>query len=155
MFVGIAPLTQIDAIFTAPAARFAVPSTRALQIASHMQPTPLTKHAATELLRNLELRGWLRLSRTTGAYALTVRALCELDTYLRTEFEDAVLECMSFYALVTLGSQCATDGCRGAVHTACEDAYRAGHSACALCGAEWHMVPVGDTAPSAETNTYT
>ncbi|WFD28066.1 hypothetical protein MNAN1_003074 [Malassezia nana] len=81
----------IDAIFHAPDHRFSVPSTQALQLASNMQP-PMTKHAANELLHSLEHRGWLVLSRRTGAYSLSLRALMELDTYLRNDMEECVLE---------------------------------------------------------------
>lgn len=133
----------IDAMFHAPSYRFAVSSTHALQMASQMQP-PMTKHAASELLHSLEHRNWLVLSRRTGAYSLSLRALMELDTYLRNEMDECVLECMVCYTLVTMGQVCSTRGCRGAVHTACDDAYRAGHTQCTQCAQPWEPRTVGD-----------
>lgn len=133
----------VDAVFHAPDHRFAVPSTQALQMASQMQP-PMTKHAASELLHSLEHRGWLVLSRRTGAYALSLRALMELDTYLRNEMDECILECMVCYTIVTIGEVCSTHDCRGAVHSACQDAYRAGHTQCAQCTQPWEPRPVGE-----------
>ncbi|WFD33067.1 hypothetical protein MSPP1_004124 [Malassezia sp. CBS 17886] len=91
----------IETIFTAPADRFSVSSTAALQLATHL-PSSLTKRAAAGLLRNLELREWLQLSRTSGHYTLTARALSELDTYIRAEFEEHILVCTACYELVTI-----------------------------------------------------
>jgi len=139
----------VDAVVHAPDYRFAVPSTQALQMASQMQP-PMTKQAANELLRSLEHRGWLVLSRRTGAYALSLRALVELDTYLRNEMDGGVLECMVCYTIVTVGAVCRTHGCRGAVHTSCADAYRAGHTTCAQCAQPWDPRPVGEAAAGAD-----
>ena len=117
------------------------------------QPVPLTKHAASQLLENLERRGWLHLSRTIGAYSLTLRALHELDTYIRTELDDCVLECLTCYAIVTQGERCSTPTCRGAVHTSCVDAYRAGHATCTVCGQAWQTVPVGVISTSTRDET--
>ena len=133
--------------------RYALSSTQALQLAMHSQPVPLTKHAASQLLENLERRGWLHLSRTIGAYSLTLRALHELDTYIRTELEDCVLECLTCYAIVTQGERCSTPACRGAVHTSCVDAYRAGHATCTVCGQAWQTVPVGGISTSTRDET--
>ncbi|KOS13618.1 hypothetical protein Malapachy_2021 [Malassezia pachydermatis] len=117
----------------APDARFAIPSTQALLVASHMQPTPLTKQAASDLLQNLERRGWFAYLRRTGAYTLTTRALCELDAFLRQEWEGAMYECLVCYALVTLGERCASPQCQAAVHTSCIDAFCARHTSCPQC----------------------
>lgn len=136
----------IEAIFTAPDAQFSVSSTHALRLAAQLQPTPMTKRAASELLRSLELRGWLAHSRSTGRLFLTLRTLKELDTYLRSEFENQVLQCIVCYELVTAGARCATDGCRAAVHDACrvrsEDV-----TACPECNAPWAPLPVGEARP--------
>lgn len=115
-------------------------STAALQLAA---PAQLTKRAAADVLRDLEERHWLQLSRTSGHYTLTLRALHELDAYLRHECEDHVLECVACFALVTLGTQCATPGCRAALHTACR-AWRTAERACPACGAPWRETPVGE-----------
>lgn len=103
----------------------------------------MTRLAASEVLKSLERRDWLRWSRTDGTYALTLRALSELDTYLRHEFEDDVLSCPQCLALVTRGVQCATPACRAAVHTSCEGAYRARHAVCVVCGQPWEPQPLG------------
>lgn len=131
----------VHAIFHAP--QYALPSIQALQLATHTQPVPLTKQTATQLLANLERRQWLH-HLPSGAYTLTLRALHELDTYIRHELDEAcVLECMACYAIVTRGVRCAW--CRGAVHTSCQSAYEAGHATCAACGAAWQPVPVGES----------
>lgn len=96
------------------------------------------------MLQNLEQRSWLQLSRTTGHYTLTLRALNELDAYIRNEFEEHVLECAACFALVTHGEQCATDGCRGALHTACKQWLQGGKRPCPLCQAPWHATSVGE-----------
>ncbi|KAI3626755.1 hypothetical protein CBS14141_000756 [Malassezia furfur] len=88
--VELAYIKSVIAALLRTAPRFALPSTAALQLAA---PAQLTKRAAADLLTNLEERGWVHLSHTTGSYTLTLRALHELDTYLRHEAEDEVLEC--------------------------------------------------------------
>lgn len=135
--------TVVEHVVMAPNARFAIASTRALQLASDAQ---LTKRAASDLLQNLEQRDWLHLTRSTGYYTLTLRALNELDSYLRNEFEEQMLECVSCFALVTHGTRCASDGCHAALHTACQQWVQtsgAAARACPLCTTPWHTAPVG------------
>lgn len=134
----------IQAIFHAPDAQFSVASNAALQLASQMQPTPMTKRAASDLLESLQLRRWLTLSRRTGRYALTVRALNELDMYLRSEFEEQVYECRSCYELVTIGWRCSAVGCRGALHRTCAARSHAAEEGCPACKAAWTPLPIGD-----------
>lgn len=131
---------QIEAIVTHPC--FALRSTDALHLAG---PAQLTKRAASDLLQNLEQRGWLQLQRSSGHYTLTLRALNELDTYLRNAYEEHLLECVACFALVTYGEQCATPGCRAALHTACRQ-WRAAEEqrSCPRCGTPWQARPVGD-----------
>lgn len=108
---------------------FAISTTDALSLAAH----PMSKRAATDVLRSLVERGWI--SERRGAYMLAPRALCELDAYLRSD--ENALECGACYELVTIGERCTTPGCRGAVHTVCARA------TCAACGEPWRGTPVG------------
>ena len=64
---------------------FAISTTDALSLAAH----PMSKRAATDVLRSLVERGWI--SERRGAYVLAPRALCELDAYLRSD--ENALEC--------------------------------------------------------------
>ena len=106
---------------------FAISTTDALSLAAH----PMSKRAATDVLRSLVERGWI--SERRGAYVLAPRALCELDAYLRSD--ENALECGACYELVTIGERCTTPGCRGALHTVCVRA------TCAACGCLLYTSP--------------
>ncbi|WFC99401.1 hypothetical protein MYAM1_002145 [Malassezia yamatoensis] len=141
-FLDLKPLIQIETIFVNHP-RYAISSMAALQLAG---PAQLTKRAASDVLAHLQEQKWIDLSRSTGQYTLTLRALQELDTYLRNQLEQHVLECVACFALVTQGEQCATDGCRGALHTSC----RQWHSAqpnrrCPACNTPWHSISIGES----------
>ncbi|WFD06941.1 hypothetical protein MVES1_002296 [Malassezia vespertilionis] len=75
----------LEAIWTAPQRHYALSSTAALQLAPSLQ---LSKRAASDLLQDLERRNWI--VNRGGYYTMSLRALTELDAYIRNEFEEHV-----------------------------------------------------------------
>ncbi|CAD6926091.1 unnamed protein product [Tilletia controversa] len=144
----------IEAIYTAPRSSYSVSSLEALAIESD---NSLTKKAREEVLANLVRHDWLRKSKS-GRYALGVRAVMELQTYLKHEYEDNALQCFICNDIITMGNVCATDtpeqSCVVQVHLHCEARLKARASQlhlagkCPECKQDWQPWPFG--LPAAE-----
>ncbi|KAE8218931.1 hypothetical protein CF319_g7280 [Tilletia indica] len=144
----------IEAIYTAPRSSYSVSSLEALALESD---NSLTKKAREEVLANLVRHDWLRKSKS-GRYALGVRAIMELQTYLKHEYEDNALQCFICNDIITMGNVCATDtpelSCSVQVHLHCEPRLKAKASTarlagkCPECKQDWAPWPFG--LPAAE-----
>ncbi|KZT60417.1 hypothetical protein CALCODRAFT_532623 [Calocera cornea HHB12733] len=139
----------VEVIMLAPSESFSVSSIAAIKESTNL-PSKMTKTEAESTLNAFVSRGWLIKSQR-GRYSLSTRSLMELQTYLKTEFVDEVLECSLCMEIVTKGIACPSARCKTRMHKHCYETYRAqGHKVCPSdCGASWNdiqPIPVGEDA---------
>ncbi|EKC99079.1 DNA repair-related protein [Trichosporon asahii var. asahii CBS 8904] len=96
-----------------------VSNAQALRLTTDLKGN-MSKRDAETLLGALTSRGWLAKSKR-GRYTLAPRAMIELDSYLREQYEDE-------------GVICANPECEAHYHTYCyEQIKQAGRDKCAAC----------------------
>ncbi|OWZ27054.1 hypothetical protein C356_06750 [Cryptococcus neoformans c45] len=119
--------------------------------------SPLTQHKMTKshaesLLDALVSRGWLYKSKRTR-FSLGVRALAELETYLKNEFDQYVKSCAQCRRVVTEGLACSNEGCDCHIHNSCyaRNIQQLANPACPSCSSSFRDLapkPVGEKAVS-------
>ncbi|KAJ9096337.1 hypothetical protein QFC21_005157 [Naganishia friedmannii] len=135
-----------------------VSSVQALNIAGDLEPTPIPKSQAQEILAALVSRGWLSKS-TRSRYTLGTRSLIELGPWLKSTFgdpeegdeEDGFLkECVQCNKLLIQGLKCPGRDCLVHVHLFCFDKLiSANRHQCKNCKISWRTsepTPVGEDA---------
>ncbi|KAG9055994.1 hypothetical protein FS842_000613 [Serendipita sp. 407] len=131
----------IDLIVLAPADAFSVSSMLAIREVQKIKGT-LSKAQGELTLRSFVANGWLYKTRR-GRYALSSRALIELELYLRNSFGDDVPECSQCMELCTLGVACNSvleeSGCPTYLHRHCHDNLRRANPRmkCPRCESDW------------------
>ncbi|PIL24101.1 hypothetical protein GSI_13853 [Ganoderma sinense ZZ0214-1] len=135
----------------APNEAFCVSSLAALREVNSLKSS-MTKTVAEATLNSFVAKGWLMKSRR-GRYSLSTRTVLELQTYLRTTYENEVIECTICMELVTRGTGCFTPHCKTRMHTHCFNHYRRRNNACPSCKEDWtagnnltKLRPVGEAA---------
>ncbi|KAM5533290.1 hypothetical protein V8D89_013067 [Ganoderma adspersum] len=141
----------LEQIMLAPNESFCVSSLAALREVNSLKSS-MTKTVAEATLNSFVAKGWLMKSRR-GRYSLSTRTILELQTYLRTTYENEVIECTICMELVTRGTGCFTPHCKTRMHTQCLTNYRRRHNACPSCKEDWttgnnlaRLRPVGEAA---------
>ncbi|TCD61082.1 hypothetical protein EIP91_009049 [Steccherinum ochraceum] len=139
----------IEKIMLAPNESYCISSLAALREASQLKTT-MTKSQAEVVLNSLVAKGWLHYSRG-GKYTLSTRTLLELGTYLRSAYEDQILDCTVCYEMVTRGTACKTPNCKARLHKHCFTTYRRLNDTCPTCSTKWgndptKVGPVGESA---------
>ncbi|CAD6579809.1 MAG: hypothetical protein TREMPRED_002588 [Tremellales sp. Tagirdzhanova-0007] len=123
-------------------------STRALRLTTTLKAN-MTRLAAEALLGSLTSRGWLAKSKR-GRYSLAPRAMMELETYLRQEFEEWVHKCRKCEGMILSGVVCNHGNCDTHLHEYCYDLLRrSARNACPTCTtsfADHPPRPVGEGA---------
>ncbi|KIR41235.1 hypothetical protein I307_04307 [Cryptococcus deuterogattii 99/473] len=101
--------------------------------------SPLTQHKMTKshaesLLDALVSRGWLYKSKRIR-FSLGVRALAELEIYLKNEFDQYVKSCAQCKRVVTEGIACSNEGCDCHIHNSCyaRNIQRLANPVCPIC----------------------
>ncbi|ORY06817.1 hypothetical protein K493DRAFT_202866, partial [Basidiobolus meristosporus CBS 931.73] len=128
----------IELIVTADDESYSVSSLLALSEAGKLK-SAFTKNAAEQLLDRFVEDKWF--SKTSnGRYYLTQRSILELQTYLKEEFEEYILECTLCMDIVTRGERCQVGSCSGRLHLHCAERYfsaRPDRKVCPLCSTAW------------------
>ncbi|KAG8809357.1 hypothetical protein FRC17_003482 [Serendipita sp. 399] len=131
----------VDLIVLAPADAFSVSSMLAIREVQNVKGG-LTKAQGELTLRSFVVNGWLYKTKR-GRYALSSRALIELELYLRNLFGDSIPECSQCMELCTLGVACNNvleeSACPVYLHRHCHDILRRGNPRlkCPRCEADW------------------
>jgi len=120
----------------APNESYCVPSMVALREAGNLPTKSLTKAQAEALLTSFVANGWLMLS-PEGRYTLSSRAVMELQPFLKSTYEDEVLECTSCMEIVTKGISCYTPNCKCRLHNHCYKLHMNTRQTCPSCQADW------------------
>ncbi|KAF8319261.1 hypothetical protein DL93DRAFT_2038927, partial [Clavulina sp. PMI_390] len=126
----------VEQIMLAPNESFCVSSMAALRETSNLPNKNLTKAQAEALLSSFVANGWLDLSKK-GRYTLSTRSVMELQPYLKSTFEDEVLECTTCLEIVTKGISCHTPNCKCRLHNHCYRLQMNRRQKCPACGADW------------------
>lgn len=124
----------------------------ALREVNNLKQT-ITKSSAQTLLDTFVVRGWLLKSRQVavsgtfvpyqldfrrGRYSLSSRTLLELQTYLKTNYEDDIHECTICLELLTKGVGCYTLQCGARLHAHCYKRFaRENRISCPSCQVDW------------------
>ncbi|KAI1795761.1 Nse1 non-SMC component of SMC5-6 complex-domain-containing protein [Ganoderma leucocontextum] len=141
----------LEQIMLAPNEAFCVSSLAALREVNSLKSN-MTKSQAEAALHSFVAKGWLIKSRR-GRYSLSTRTVLELQIYLRSTYENEVVECTICMELVTRGTGCFTPQCKTRMHTHCFNNYRRRNNACPSCKEDWtagndlsKLRPVGEAA---------
>ncbi|KAL7283487.1 hypothetical protein ACG7TL_002920 [Trametes sanguinea] len=140
----------LEQIMLAPNESYCVSSLAALREVNSLKST-MTKSQAEATLNSFVAKGWLLKSRR-GRYSLSMRTMLELQTYLRTTYDNEVLECTICFELVTRGIACYTPQCKARLHTYCYNNYKRRDRQCPSCKQSWagadlnKLRPVGEAA---------
>ncbi|GHJ86741.1 hypothetical protein NliqN6_3143 [Naganishia liquefaciens] len=135
-----------------------VSSVQALNIAGDLEPTPIPKSQAQDILAALVSRGWLAKS-ARSRYRLGTRAMVELEPWLKSTFGEADEEeeeeghlkgCIQCSRLLLQGLKCPGRDCSVHVHLFCyERLLSANRHQCKKCKISWRSsepTPVGEDA---------
>ncbi|KZO89946.1 hypothetical protein CALVIDRAFT_543134 [Calocera viscosa TUFC12733] len=138
----------VECIMLAPSESFSLSSIAAIKESANL-PSKMTKTEAESTLNAFVSKGWLVKSKR-GRYSLSTRSLLELQTYLKTTFEDEVLDCTICMEMVTKGIACSTARCKTRMHMHCYDDYKLKkRRVCPNCQSPWEelrLIPVGEDA---------
>ncbi|KIY31848.1 hypothetical protein I305_05813 [Cryptococcus gattii E566] len=125
--------------------------------------SPLTQHKMTKshaesLLDALVSRGWLYKSKRIR-FSLGVRALAELETYLKNEFDQYVKSCAQCKRVVSEGIACSNEGCDCHIHNTCyaRNIQRLANPVCPSCSSSFRDLapkPVGEKAVSTMEDSF-
>ncbi|CAG8518235.1 5933_t:CDS:2, partial [Paraglomus brasilianum] len=107
----------LELIVTADGEAFSVSSISALREGPLLKPQ-ITKTATEALLQKFVDDKWL-IRSSSGRYSMSARAILELQSLLKEEFEDYILECTLCYEIVTKGQRCKTTKCKARFHHHC------------------------------------
>ncbi|KAH8833826.1 hypothetical protein DL96DRAFT_1578514 [Flagelloscypha sp. PMI_526] len=141
----------VTQIMLAPRKAYSISSTAALREVNFVKG--LTKLQAENVLDHFVANRWLNRSRR-GRYSLSARTVLELESYLKTEFPDEVINCTVCRDMLTKGYACTTVGCKGRTHLHCLNVAR---GKCTECKEEWPkssdvskaknpLIPIGEDA---------
>ncbi|WVW82064.1 hypothetical protein I302_104069 [Kwoniella bestiolae CBS 10118] len=123
---------------------------QATSIVSELEGT-MAKHVAESLLESLCSRGWLLRSKRRR-YVLGVRAIAELETYLKQQFEDYMQNCKQCKRVMLDGVCCSKEGCEAHFHSYCYTSLlKLPRPACPECKSkfsEYEPTPIGEKAVS-------
>ncbi|WVQ78933.1 hypothetical protein IAT38_001025 [Cryptococcus sp. DSM 104549] len=81
--------------------------------------TKMAKSVAEAVLTSLVSRGWLDKSPMRDRYSLGLRAISELETYLKSEFPEIIRNCARCKRAVWKGLICPDDECDAHYHVYC------------------------------------
>ncbi|KPI43892.1 Non-structural maintenance of chromosomes element-like protein [Cyphellophora attinorum] len=130
-----------------------ISSIEVVQLSSKSTAKKLTGNEVEDLVRNLELEGWLEKS-DAGFYALSPRALMELKGWLAETYNDVdeedmdeeeaasrrkIKSCHACKEIITTGQRCARRECPFRLHDICiQNFFRTQRSqVCPLCQTAW------------------
>ncbi|KAF9579325.1 hypothetical protein BGW38_004463, partial [Lunasporangiospora selenospora] len=99
----------LDLIVTADDEVYCISSTAALHETGRLKnkedkPLSLTKREAELILDRFVADKWL-IRSTAGAYSLSMRALLELQTYLKETYDEQIQECTLCMEIITKGQR--------------------------------------------------
>ncbi|WWD09182.1 hypothetical protein V865_007304 [Kwoniella europaea PYCC6329] len=118
----------------------------------------MARHVAETLLDSLCSRGWLSKSKR-GRYTLGVRAISELETYLKQQFEDYMQNCKHCKRVMLDGVCCSKEGCDAHYHSYCYSAIlklpRPSCPGCKSKFSEYEPSPIGEKAVSRAEDEFT
>ncbi|KDQ18033.1 hypothetical protein BOTBODRAFT_29347 [Botryobasidium botryosum FD-172 SS1] len=127
----------IEQIITAPNEAFSVSSMAALRTVNNLPvKSTMTKSQAEAVLGSFVARNWL-VKSSRGRYSLSGRSLLELLPYLKSTYDEDMLECTLCLEVCTRGVACYTPACKGRLHDHCYKRYRASNARCPACAADW------------------
>ncbi|EJU05410.1 hypothetical protein DACRYDRAFT_92739 [Dacryopinax primogenitus] len=137
----------VECIMLAPSESFSLSSIAAIKESTNL-PSKMTKTEAESTLNAFVSKGWLLRSKR-GRYSLSTRSILELQNYLKSTFEDEVLECTICMEICTKGIACSIARCKTRMHTHCYENYKMLHRHCPTCSSPWdgkRPIPVGEEA---------
>ncbi|CCM02353.1 uncharacterized protein FIBRA_04448 [Fibroporia radiculosa] len=141
----------VEQIMLAPHESYSVTSLAALREVGALKIN-MTKSQAEIVLSSFVANGWLTKSKH-GRYSLSLRTLIELESYLRNNFPDELLECTLCEETVTEGIACYTANCKARLHTHCYAKYKRQKQICPACSVNWSsdanlrkLLPIGEEA---------
>ncbi|ODO05000.1 hypothetical protein I350_05612 [Cryptococcus amylolentus CBS 6273] len=114
---------------------------------------------AAKLLESLVSRGWISRSKR-GRYSLSMRAIVELETYLKSEFPDYVHSCLRCKRLVFEGVACSKEECSAHYHAYCYAALNAmpnpkcQHAPCSASFRQYPPKPIGEQGVSTMEDSF-
>ncbi|WVQ77331.1 hypothetical protein IAR50_007015 [Cryptococcus sp. DSM 104548] len=114
---------------------------------------------AAKLLESLVSRGWISRSKRSR-YSLSVRAITELETYLKSEFPDYIQNCRRCKRIVFEGVACSKDECTAHYHSYCYNTISAmpnpkcQHSPCSAPFRQFPPKPIGEKAVSTMEDSF-
>ncbi|KAF9571466.1 hypothetical protein EC968_000497 [Mortierella alpina] len=133
----------LDAIIMADDEAYCISSTAALHEAGNLKNTEnktvtLTKRDAEVLLDRFVADKWF-IRSAAGAYSLSMRALLELQTYLKETYEDQMQECTLCMEIITKGQRCQVAACAARLHHHCASQYfkNLNNKVCPTCHTNW------------------
>ncbi|RKP15138.1 hypothetical protein BJ684DRAFT_18509 [Piptocephalis cylindrospora] len=117
--------------------RYSIGSIRAL---GERPPQGCTRMEAQRILDQFVQESWLNLS-PDGRYCLGLRTLLELGPYLKTRYEDDIVECTLCMDMITRGRRCPNTQCAARLHHYCATQYFDGlplpSQLCPTCKTPW------------------
>lgn len=147
----------LDVIVTADDETYCVSSTAALHEAGKLKNQEdkvitMTKREAEALLDRFVADKWF-IRSAAGAYSLSMRALLELQTYLREEFGDLIQECTLCMEIITKGQRCTVAACSSRLHHHCAATYfrSMANPVCPTCHGAWSgetLIGLPDRTPA-------
>ncbi|KAF9986294.1 hypothetical protein BGZ75_002010 [Mortierella antarctica] len=133
----------LDAIIMADDEAYCISSTAALHEAGNLKnaeskTVTLTKRDAEVLLDRFVADKWF-IRSGAGAYSLSMRALLELQTYLKETYEDQMQECTLCMETITKGQRCQVAACAARLHHHCASQYfkNMNNKVCPTCHTNW------------------
>ncbi|KAJ3088804.1 hypothetical protein HK102_007878 [Quaeritorhiza haematococci] len=126
----------INLIVNADDEAFELSSTIALREAGKVKPM-ISKKDAQVFLEKLVQKKWF--DERNGLYSLALRSILELETYLKEEFGDLIMDCTICKDIATTHSErCEVAQCSARIHVSCSQRYFQQHQKkCPLCGSAW------------------
>lgn len=132
--------TTMDLIVDSESGRAS--STDILNRADGLTSKKLKKSETENLLNRLVQDRWLDMKR--GEYMLSTRCIIEMDTYIRTMYQDQVKECHICRNIVFQSQICDNPACGIKIHNPCVARYFKGRTEprCPSCEDFWpHEIP--------------
>ncbi|CAO3564831.1 unnamed protein product [Mortierella alpina] len=133
----------VEAMVLADDEAYCISSTAALHEAGNIKnsegkPVTLTKRDAEVLLDRFVADKWF-IRSGAGAYSLSMRALLELQTYLKETYEEQMQECTLCMEIITKGQRCQVAACAARLHHHCASQYfkNMNNKVCPTCHTNW------------------
>ncbi|TDL27344.1 hypothetical protein BD410DRAFT_818808 [Rickenella mellea] len=138
----------VEQIMLSPNLAFSLSSLAALREVSTLKST-MTKTQAEVVLSSFVAKGWLLKSKK-GRFSLSARTIVELEPYLRSSYNEELLDCTICSEVVTKGITCVGTNCHTYIHMHCYAVYKRTKSSCPTCRTEWgngsSLPPIGEDA---------